>query len=179
MELTRRAFGKQTAVLVAAGALGPSLVLDGCSSTVINEINIVLKEAAAVLAVAEPGASWLEPLQNAIGALMTAEQEWQSGNTVQLVIDALNTIVAVTAAIPLTEVYSPLIDVLVAGIEMVLAALPQSANNAGAKATAAGNKHIGRTVIQRHWYHSEATDFKDTWNGVAKSIPALNGAVLK
>jgi hypothetical protein len=179
MVLTRREFGKGSVLLAAAGSLGGSSMLEGCTgSEVINEINVVLKEAAAVLAVAEPGASWLEPLQNAIGALMAAEQQWQTGSTVQLVIDALNTIVAITAVIPLTEVYSPLIDVLVAGIEAVLAALPQSSNRAGVKATSLGNPHVGRTVIKRHWYHTPATDFKDAWNSVARSIPSLSGAVL-
>jgi hypothetical protein len=181
--MNRRQFGKNAIGLMAIGTSAPAaLLVEGCTgSQVINEINVVLKEAAAVLAVAEPGAPWIAPLQQAIAALLAAEQQWQTGSTVQLVIDALDVIVAVTAVIPLTAPYSPLIDILVAGIEAVLAALPQSSNNAGRKATAAGNPHIGRYQFQTHWYRKtpDAAEFKSAWNNVAITSPALAAAVLK
>ena len=101
--MNRRQFGKNAIGLMAIGTAAPAaLLVEGCTgSQVINEINVVLKEAAAVLAVAEPGAPWIAPLQQAIAALLAAEQQWQTGSTVQLVIDALDVIVAVTAVIPL------------------------------------------------------------------------------
>ena len=179
MELTRRQFGKGAMVAIGASFVGVPLI-EGCSSaSVINEINVVLKEAAAVLAVAEPGAVWVTDLQKSITALMTAEQGWQTGGTVQLVIDALNTIVAITAVIPLTAACSPLIDILVAGIEAVLAALPQSSNNVGVKATATYNHHIGAYKFSGHWYRKtpDATDFKSAWNAKAKVV-GLPKAVL-
>ena len=173
---SRRKFinGGSLAVL-SLGAVS-TISLEGCStSSVINEINVVLQEAAAVLAVAEPGAAWVGELQKAIAALMSAEQQWQTGSTVQLVIDALNTIVAITAVIPLTATYSPLIDILVAGIEAVLAALPASTS---LKLAVENNPHVGRVKIQRHWYHTPATDFRDTWNTTAKER-GLISAVIK
>jgi len=180
MQLTRRQFGKSSLAVLAAGSLGGSVALEGCTGAqVINEINVVLKQAAAILAVVEPGATWIVPLQNAIAALMTAEQTWQSGGTVQLVIDALDTIVAVTAVIPITAPYSPLIDITVAGIEAILAALPPSTAAKKLGATAPDNQHIGRVKIQRHRYHSPATDFRDQWNAAAKANPMLAGAVLQ
>lgn len=182
MELNRRQFGRNAIGLMAVGTVAPTVLLEGCAgSEVINEINVVLKQAAAVLAVLEPNTTWSIALQKAIAALMTAEQQWQTGSTVQLVIDALDAIVAITAVIPITAPYSPLIDILVAGIEAVLAALPASSNNAGVRATANGNPHIGKYKFQSHWYRKTPTagEFKSAWNGVATTSPALAGAVLR
>jgi hypothetical protein len=181
MEFTRRQFGKSAVGVLGITALGGVSLAEGCtSSSVINEINVILQEAASVLAVVEPNAPWVADFKNAIAALMVAEQQWDTGGTVQLVIDALNTVVAITAVIPLTAPYSPLIDILVAGIEAVLAALPQSSNNAGVRAMASGNPHVGRYQFQKHWYRSTPTagEFKSAWNASAKerNLPA---AVLK
>lgn len=173
--LTRRRFAK---LLVAVAGV-QTAILTGCSaSQVENEINVVLQEATNVLAVAFPGAPWLSQLQAAITALKTAEATWQAGGAVQIVIDALNTIVAITAAIPLTEIVSPLIDILVAGIEAVLAALPAPATTLTMRAQAP-NPHIGRVVIKHRWAHSRASDFKSAWNIVARSNPALAKAVIQ
>jgi hypothetical protein len=182
MEINRRQFGKSTVALLGFASLGGTVLLDGCTgSQVINEINVVLQQAAAVLAVAEPNAPWVAELKNAIAALMTAEQQWQNGGTVQVVIDVLNTIVAITAVIPITAVYSPLIDILVAGIEAVLAALPQSSNVGGIRAQPSGNPHIGKYAFPKHWYRSTptASEFKSCWNAAAKANPQLATAVLK
>jgi hypothetical protein len=151
----------------------------GCSgSQVVNEINVVLQEAASVLAVAEPNSPWVPELKQAIAALMTAEQQWQTGGTVQIVIDALNTIVAITAVIPITSVYSPLIDVLVAGIEAILAALPQSSTMTAVRATPQANPHVNAYKLQHHFLHSPAGNFKLNWNDVAKAHN-LYSAVLQ
>ena len=183
--MNRRNFLK---VSVAGAVLATAPTLEGCtSSEVVNAINTVLKEAAAVLAVADPGAAWESELQQAIGALMTAEQQWQSGGAVQIVDDALNAIVAITAVIPLTAVYSPLIDVLVAAIEAVLALLPAAVSSVATKLTreqmekssATGNSHIGRYKMKTYWDHPTVSGrFKCNWNDVAKANN-LDYAVLK
>lgn len=145
----------------------------------INEINTILQQAAAVLAVVEPNAPWVAEFKNAIAALMVAEQQWQTGGTVQIVIDALNTIVAITAVIPLTAPYSPLIDILVAGIEMVITALvPSAAPPATVKATRQGNPHVGAYAIPHRTFHSQSSTFKWCWNQAAVEHN-LNQAVLK
>jgi hypothetical protein len=178
--MNRRRFLK---VMGASGTILVIWPLNGCNATAVeNEINVVLKEAAAVLAVAAPGAAWVTQLQVAIAALATAEQQWQTGGAVQIVIDALNTIVAITAVIPITAAYSPLIDVLVAAIEVVLAALPAATSSVAtrlssdelARTVATGNQHIGRYKLKTHWYHSAATNLKDNWNDVARAnnLPA-------
>ena len=150
----------------------PVMATTGCSGTqIINEINVVLNEADAVLAVAEPGASWVIPLKNAIVALQGAETAWQNGGVVAIVDDALNTLTVVLAVIPLTAIYSPLIDVLVAGIEAVLAALPVSGSLGAQKVmvTVAENPHAGRYKMVFHWYRTPAGNLKANWNAVAKA----------
>lgn len=166
--------------LLLAGTM-PVMATQGCSgSTVINEINIVLNEAGNVLAVAEPGASWIAPLKNAIAKLESAETTWQTGGTVAIVDDALNALSIVLAPLPLTAVYSPLIDVLMSGIEAVLAALPVSVSLKAqmARLTVAENPHAGRYRLVNHWYHTPAGNLKANWNDVAKAHGLLQ-MVLK
>lgn len=154
-----------------------TLPTTGCnSSTVINEINVVLTEATNVLVVAAPGTTWVPQLQSAITALKAAEQTWQNGGSVQTVINVLNTIVAITSVIPLTAQYSPLIDVLVAGIEAVLAALPPST---AVNAAVFVSPHVGRVHIKHKMFHSRTAEFKDAWNAAAASNPQLVGATIK
>jgi hypothetical protein len=157
--------------VLLAGTM-PVMATAGCSgSEVIGEINVVLSEATTVLAQAAPGSSWIAPLKAAAAELQTEEAAWESGGTVAKVDAALNTLSIVLAAIPLTAVYSPLIDVLVAGIEAVLAALPASTAPGAQKTmvTVAENPHAGRYTLVMHWYHSPAGNLKANWNGVAKA----------
>jgi len=152
----------------------------GCTgSQVVNEVNVVLTEAVNILAVAQPNAPWAPQLKAAVAALQTAEATWQAGGTVVIVEDALNTIVAIMAAIPLTAAYSPLIDVLVAGIEAILAALPPSTVAPTPVVAASHNPHIGRVQIKHHMLHSRVSDFKAAWNAAVKADSRLAGAELK
>ncbi len=170
------------------GIMATMPTIEGCSSSEVeNAINVVLKAAAAVLAVTAPGAPWVAELNQAIATLMTQEQQWINGGPVQYVDDALNAIVAITAVIPLTAVYSPLIDVLVAGIETVLALLPAPPNSVATKltvdqeqkTTASGNPHVGRYVMRSYAFHpSPSGRFKANWNEVAKANH-LDYAVLR
>jgi hypothetical protein len=174
--LNRRLFLKTASATGAIVMISPAaLILDGCDgSAVINLINVALQAAENVLAVVEPGAPWVGNFQAAITALKNAETTWQSGGAVQIVIDALNTLVAVTAVIPLTAVYSPLIDILVAGIEAVLAALPASTT-----AKLSRNPHYGHTQLKKpHLLQSKAGAFKQQWNDVVNANPALAKAKL-
>src|ERR1700690_3247925 len=109
--MNRRDFGKTALAVTVAG---PALLsIDGCApSTIVQDLNVVLNEAENVLSVVAADLPWLAEFKAAIAALQSAEAAWQGGSTVQMVIDALNTLVAVTAVIPFTAPYSPLIDVL-------------------------------------------------------------------
>lgn len=177
---TSKAFNSGIAGVLCFALLMPlTLPATGCSeSSTVKEINTVLTEATNILAVADPSATWVPQLKSAVASLETAETTWQNGGAIQIVDDALNTVVAVTAAIPLTAAYSPLVDILVAGIEAVLAALPTSTSTA-TTATVALNPHIGRVVIKHHFLHSRVDDFKDAWNAAVKANPSLAAAALK
>lgn len=178
MEITRRQFGKTAVAVVATPSALSMMAMKGCSpSQVENEINTVLSEATNILAVAEPGAEFIAPLQAAIAALKTAEASWQGGGAVADVEAALQTIEDVTAVIPLTAAYSPLIDILVAGIDAVLAALPAPAAAAAtphalmAHATVQ-NPHKGRVTVK------SAAESKTVWNNIVAANPHLAAAKL-
>lgn len=177
--MNRRKFLATSAIAVTATGL---LAIEGCSpSTVVNEINVVLTEAASILTTVDPGAVWVVDFQAAVTALQTAEKAWQGGSTVQIVIDALNTLVAVTAAIPVTAPYSGLVDVFVAAIEVILASLPTSTPSVGAKSQRLNhvNPRIGRVTIQHHLFHSRASDFKRAWNAEVDKNPSLSSATIR
>lgn len=127
--MQRRDFVKRvTAIGVVLIASPAALVMEGCTVNVTALLNTVLDAGEAIIKVAEPNAPWLQSFESALAALEQAEAQWSAGGAVQIVISALNTIEAVLAVIPVTAVYSPLIAVLVAGIEAVLTALfPQPA----------------------------------------------------
>lgn len=170
-------------VLAVALLAATTLPTTGCSaSQVTNEINVVLTQATNILVVADPTATWVPQLQAAVTALKTAESSWSSGGSVQIVIDALNTVEAITAVVPLTAAYSPLIDIMVAGIEAAITALEPSvpANSVAAahRIQATQNPHIGRVSIAHHAFHSRSTEFKDAWNASAK-VHNLVGAEIK
>ena len=166
--MNRRDFGKAA---LAVSVAGPALLsIDGCStSTVVQDINVVLNEAENVLAVVASDAPWLPDFKAAIAALQTAEAGWNGGGDIQIVVDALNTLVAVTAVIPVTAAYSPLIDVLVAAVEAVLALLSATGNTVSVRTTVAQNPHVGAYKITHRWGRTPAGDFKANWNSVANA----------
>ena len=155
-----------------------TLPISGCSAaTVISEINIILTEATNILVVADPGATWVPELQSSITALKTAESSWQAGGPVTDVIDGLNTVELITAAIPTTAKYSGLIDVLVAGIEAALTALPQPAG-LPVKLAYVPNPHVGRVKLVHHAFHDPSKEFKTVWNQTAEK-DGLAGAKIQ
>jgi hypothetical protein len=174
--------------LLLSGSFIVTIPATGCSeSQVVGEINTVLTQATNVLAVVDPSnTALIADLQNGIAALKAAEASWQSGSGVQIVINALNTIEDITAVIPLTAEFSPLIDVLVAGIEVALNALwPSSTLTAAVTGTSPAiamkahtlqhvNPHKGRVTLS----HPSAKAFKAQWNAVAKANPRLAAAVI-
>lgn len=180
--MDRRSFIKVTTVGGLALTVSPALLLEeGCVSTgIVNLINDVLLAAANVLNVVEPGASWVGQFQAAIQALKTAEATWETGGAVTLVDDALNTILAIANVIPIAAPYAPLIAVLVAGIEMVLAALPIPTTTSllKSKQTLNQSPYFGKIVIKPGFLQTRAGAFKKEWNATAHSNPALAKAAI-
>jgi len=145
----------------------------GKSSTtqIINDINIVISGVSAVLTTVDPGAPWVADLKAAFNALQTAEAGWKAGTTTSVELaNALNTLAAVLAVIPFTAAYSPLIDVAIAGIEMLLPLLPISAVSAKVKLStnptaALRFKNAEKIHIHARPYEKNSVDaFKRVWN---------------
>jgi len=123
--MNRRQFGKSLAGASALVAAGPALLtLQGCTpGQVENEINTILQEAVGIIAVADPGLSWLADFSKATALLKVDEANWIQGGAVQDVINVLTDLQGVCALVSALVPYAQLVAVLVAGINAALALL--------------------------------------------------------
>jgi len=161
-----------TSLPVAAPVATVAMVgMTGCSMSMQQKealLNTAIQSAEAVIAQAEPGGAWVQPMKNALAALVNSEPSWVNGGTAQNIITALNTIEAITSVIPFTAPYAALIDVLVAGIDAVLAVLPVSANQAKMSVALPSRgiyyDHHGRAKIGHPFYRTaNAADYEKAW----------------
>lgn len=174
MNMTRRGFGKLTGAGMLALAFGASIFASGCALTPANVkalVNILINSIENILKVAT-NAPWAANLAVALAALQSAEQNWSSGGPITLIDDALNTITDVLAVIPLTAVFSPLVDLIVSGIEAVLAVIPVTPAVTNMRASLSTNPHHGRMVLNKpSWKHETPQGaYKAQWNGTCKQI---------
>lgn len=178
--MDRRNFIKFGTGAATAALVAPSFLFEGCVSTgIVNLINNILDAASKILNVVEPGATWVTAFTSAVQALKTVEATWENGGAVTIVDDALNTLLVIANAIPYTAPYADLIAVLVAGIEMVLAALPVSTTaSLKSNATVTQSPYFGKVHIHPGFLQTRAGAFKKSWNGVALSNPALAKAAI-
>jgi hypothetical protein len=170
--LTRLA--SATAIALAAGAT--TVTLEGCTFNITDAINTVLNSALAILNVLEPNSSLYTQLKDAITALEQAEGTWQAGGASTIVVDALNTIEAVLAVVPVTAPYAPLIDILFAGIEAVMSAFglttQLSALSSAKRPTVVNSSHYNAAVLNPpSWRHPTWQGaYKAQWNNKANTI---------
>jgi hypothetical protein len=152
------------------------------SNQVENNINAVLSAAQAVIKVAEPNASWVPQMSAAITALQQAETAWKGGSSITIVESALNTLASVTSVIPITATYSPLIDIIVAAVDMVLNTIQVNNPSVSVKAAVVLGpyNHHGRVVLAKPglFHRSQASAIKAQWNKAVKANPALAAAKL-
>jgi hypothetical protein len=150
--------------------------LTGCPLTptqIENEVNTILQEAAGIIAVADPGVSWLADFTKAANLLKVDEAAWIKGGAVQDVINVLNDLEQVAALISPLVPYASLIGILVAGIDAVLSLLlPTPAVTANVMTAHAPNPWKGRATV------TSAKDSKDQWAAAVKTNPALAAAKL-
>lgn len=169
--MNRRNFLKSSASSLALVAVSAAvtLPLTGCDNAT-DILNTVLNSADAILQVAQPGTAWAAQFHSAIVALESAEADWKAGSAVAIVISALNTLAAVASVVPISAPYSPLIDVLVAGIDAVLTALAPSnpvAASAQLKLRATPNVHYGRVTLHKHILQTNVGAYKKQFNEAA------------
>ena len=150
-------------------------------SQIENEINTIVQEATSIIAVADPGVSWLADLTKATALLKVDEANWVKGGAVQDVINVLNDLEGVTALISPLVPYAALIAVLVAGIDAVLALLlptPAVSGTAAApaamsaRAAPAANPWKGKATV------TSAADSKAQWRAIVAANPALKKAKI-
>lgn len=164
----RREFLRTSTLAAIAATIGiPSLT--GCAVNVKALLTTLITSIQAILKVAT-GATWATDLTSALAQLSTAVASWTAGGAVTIVTQALNAVEAVLAVIPLTAVYSPLVDVVVAGIEAVLNALSPAPTLAPSFARATADPHRGRVVLHRGPFETWQGAYKKTFNTEAKLI---------
>jgi hypothetical protein len=174
--MTRRTFAQRAAKIFSAAAIlcVGGTIMTGCilnAANVKSLINMLITSIQNILKVAT-NAPWASDLSAALAALQSAEQNWSAGGAVTLIDDALNTVTAVLAAIPLTAVYSPLVDIIVAGIEAVLSVIPVTPAVTRLRGVISSNPHYGRIVLNKpNWRHETPQGaYKAQWNGLCKQI---------
>lgn len=178
--MNRRIFLGRSLATVGTLALASSipLSLTGCAVDVKGLVNTVIASVEGILRVAAPNAPWATELSAALAVLQQAEAQWTAGGAVTLVEDALNTIVAVVAVVPLTAPYAPLVAILVAGIEAVLNALVPT-TGAAAPAARRPNVYSGRVGLQKpHVFETQVGAYRKQWNAQAKML-GLTQAVIQ
>ena len=166
--------------LLTGGLIGVSAVAlstTGCTPAQLeNEVNTILQEATGIIAVADPGVSWLADFQKATNLLKVDEANWIKGGAVQDVINVLTDLEGVTALISPLVPYASLITVLVAGIDAALAALLPAPSTASATMSArvqsAPNPWKGRATV------TSAKDSKAQWNLIVSQRPELAAAKI-
>jgi hypothetical protein len=169
--MNRRRF---LATSAAVAVMPVSLIETGCAFSVTGTINTIISALNGILTYVAGAAPWVADLQAALQALQSAETNWKAGNTPTLIIDALNTVEAVLAVIPFTAVYSPLIDIVVAGIEAIINYFaPQTVGiqYSRPRATILNNPHKDRVALKEpHLFQSQAGAWKAQYNDAATGL---------
>lgn len=178
--MNRRMFLKASGTGAAVLALAPTTLLTGCAFSVTGMLNTILSTLNSILSVAEKNAPWLPGLQAAIAQLENAEATWKTGGASAIVIDALNTVEAVLAVVPLTTAYSPLIDVIVAGIEAIINYFnPPAVQLTHARSTMGNNPHVGHVTLDKPGFRHPTYQgaFKAQYNSTAVGIGLPQAAI--
>ncbi len=182
--MNRRTFAQKAIAIFTATFLWVAVLpvatvttvsMQGCTPTQLqNEINTILQEATGIIAVADPGASWLADFSKATALLKVDEANWVAGGAVQDVINVLNDLEGVCALISPLVPFASLIAVLVAGVDAALALLlPKPAAGAPVALQAhTANVWRGKATV------TSAKNSKAQWNAIVAANPALARAKI-
>jgi hypothetical protein len=170
--MNRRNLLKSVGALFTVALLPITLPLAACSFSVSGTLSVIIGAVQGILKYVAGSAPWATDLSAALNALQQAEATWQSGGAVAIIIDALNTLEAVCAVIPLTMIYSPLIDLIVTGIEAVINYFnPPVASLSRPRATLLTNPHMGRIALKTPGsFETQQGSFKQQYNDVATGL---------
>jgi hypothetical protein len=166
-------------------AIAPvAFVMTACGFSVTAVLNVIIGAVQGILRIAG-NVPWASELSQALATLQQQIATWKSGGPAALIIDALNTIEAIAAVIPLTKVYSPLIDLLVSAIESIITYFQnQGTSNRLVTFTRpranVNNLHLGRVPCAKpdKLHPTYEGVLKAQWNALADSLQ-LSEAEIK
>lgn len=192
MTLTRRQFAIRTTQLLGAMAVLPYLA--GCPGITQTQLASLISEVGAGLQEILPylksvDAATAAKIELAFSALETAVQNWKPGSAVAVIEEAVNAFVGAMAIIPVLASYQPLVALIVATAEGLLA-LPIPAPPAGTT-TAFAHATPGVGVTHEHGHvvvsyqgitisnpPKTAAAFRSSWNKAVKGDAKLTGLAI-
>lgn len=180
------AMGLICSLLLCAVMSAPTVAMTGCTVSAAQieaNINLISQQAASILSQIGDTAIAAD-ITAGVEKLKEAEAAWKGGGAVQDIISALNILEIAVGAVPLTAAYSPLVDVIVAGIEFILTnfVTTKAAPTGAVRAMALPgqyNPHKGRLVVKPHMMQSPSGAYKALWDKTyAATLPALGASKL-
>lgn len=162
--VSRRNFLKAVTTVSVVVGISPSILIAGCAVNAKELLSTIVAQIQAIIKVAAPNVPWLSALQSALTNLQAGIANWDATNIVTDVTSALNTVLAVLSVIPLTEQFSGLIAVLVAGLETVLNVLVPPSMTAQV-VNHLSNPYHGRVTLNKpHIFQTQLGAYKSQWN---------------
>jgi hypothetical protein len=192
MIMTRREFAHRSfATLVLAGSLPALLPLAGCPVTqselaeLIGEVGAGLAEILPYLTSVSQTAA--QKVEAAFQALETAVQNWKPGTVVSVIEQAVNDFVADMDLIPVLADYQPLVALIVATVEQLIALIlpaPASTTSALRASSGVAVTHEGRHLVVNYKGVTikdppkTARGFRGAWNKQVKGNAKLAAYAL-
>lgn len=153
------------------------IVADGAAvGQALNNLSVALQASDPTLAA---------NLASAATAIIAATANWQSGSTLNAVIDAENAAIAVLNVIPVASPYAPLVAIAFAALNILITNAQTQDSQTGnvvtdahallTAAAATASPWQGKAQIKHHFMRSPRKDFEAGWN--EKAVPLGVGEV--
>ena len=148
--MNRRDFVRCMAALAALSAL------TGCPTANPDQIAALVAEIAKAIGKLLPyfsgvDAQWAKDIQAALTALETVAGKWQKGDPLAEIESVVNALVQLMGAFPIAAPYQPLVTIIVATLEGILAlVIPPAKGNA--RSYVLGTSKVDCRRVGRHVY---------------------------
>jgi hypothetical protein len=172
--ISRRQALTSIAKVGALTLVAPSMF--GCAFNVKDSLTTIISAISGILSYVGNTQPWAATLQAALAKLQATVATWTTGTPAAIVLDILDSIEAVLGAIPLTAIYSPLIDLIVTAIEAIVNYYAQNSPASVVKLmqkrlSAPRNPRIGRVALKTpHVLQSPQGAWKQQYNDAAVGI---------
>lgn len=173
--MNRRVFGKYSLTALATLALAPTVLLTSCvSKDTLSALVVVLGNAAASLAAAMGRSELAIKLQADTAAAANSIVNWKQGSNSQAIIELLGIVQDDLNLIPYILPYAPLISLAIATAESIIVIVMKNSPAATYKPKVGRRKSTYTGHIPQN-----ASEFRNTWNKIASSDPALTKAIIQ